>query len=571
MQDRVRPTTLVATALLLGILVLAGALRLQEPLKSPALAAEDPYTHVVFAKEIMERGAFGDSRQLGTTMYPPGLHALMVVLGPLTGFGVYEFARFAPVVFGLLAVLGTYLLATRLGGPVAGLVAAFVTAVMPEHVFRTNLMFPTALDLAIIPAWLLAFHLACHPGGRQNVAEPASRRAAIALFALMTPALAFTHPWAVPLFAAPAALYVALRAIRAGGGPTLAAKRMALPAALLVLACAFAMSSRWDESDTGFADFLSHLGPFAPLAKLDVPEPILFAILVGVMSLAAAPAIALASLASAGRLPRALRHVAAAALGVALVGFALYLGSARELPLHVSYRYMLGPVPVALALAGVAVAVLRPTPLGDLGLAVGAVLYPLTAIDFFNSPFWPERTVAYLSVGVALLAGAGVAGVTAKVTSAVRAPARRRMLAPAALAAAVLLVAGATLASPAPTYPWYRLYSDEHFAGFEHAIATVQGETDSRIFVQTWQPSLVLRAVGDPEDVWYSTEFFKDQAARDKQVGQVHGAVFVLVDKYTVKNADRGKADLGFLDHGFELVHETPDGELRLYRMEASS
>lgn len=570
-QDRVRPTLLVATVLLCGILAFAAVLRLEEPLRSPALAAEDPYTHVVFAKEIMDRGAFGDSRNLGTTMYPPGLHALMVVLGPWTGFGVYEFARFAPVAFGLLAVLGTYLLAARLGGALAGLVAAFAVAVMPEHVFRTNLMFPTALDLAIIPAWLLAFHLACHPGGKDGLADPAPRRGAIFLFAAMTPALAFTHPWVVPLFAAPAGVYVAMRVVRAGGGFLVAARRLALPAVLLVLACAFAMASRWDESDTGFADFMAHVGPLAPLANLQLPAPLLFILLMGILSLAAAPAVALAAALATLRAPRVLRIVLGAVAAIALVSGALFLGMARELPLHVDYRYMLGPVPVTLALAGLALALVRPTPLGDLGLALGLVLYPLTAINFFDSEFWPERTVVYLSVGVALLAGSAVGAGGTRLLRFARTPARRRALAPVGLAAALLLVAGATLAEPAPTYPWYRLYDDASFAGLQEAAERVGSEEGARVFVQTWQPALVVRALGDTDVVWFSPEFFKDGGAREKQIGQVEGPIYVVVDKHTLKNVDKGKASLGFLeDDRFEVVHETEDGKFRLYRMEAS-
>ena len=533
--------------LLASVVVFGTVLRLQDPLSTRALAAEDPWSHVVFTKEWAGQGYFADSFQMGTEMYPPGMHAWLAAFVPFTGIDLHEFARIAPAFFGALAVLGMFVLGQRLGGPVAGLAAAFATAVMPEHIFRTELLFPTAFDLALLPLWMLGFHMAIH----------GQRAAGIGLFALGVVPLAVMHPWVVPLFAVPLAFYAALRAFR-GAIPR---SELWTGAGLLVPSIAFAMAFRWDESDTGFADFLAHVPGFGWAATAQIPGPLLFmGLLVGLGTIAAA-IVWLAQVAPT--LPR----FAGIAFGVSLLALVPLL--TRNLPPDVNYLDMIGPVTIGLALAGFALAVVRPSALGDLAIVISLWLFPLTAVNLFDSPFWPQRTVAYLCVGVALLAGAALAQVPALAARLARTDGARARMGTVALVAVGLALAGSAVASPPDTYTWYRLYNDQDFEGFEHVGAILDKDPASRIFVYTWQPALLVKAVTEPEHVWYGSKSFQDGAARSTNIDNVDGRVYFLVDKHTTRAAEQGKANLGFLEGSkYHLVYESPGGGVKLYEVD---
>lgn len=552
MRRQVEPWLVAA---LLAFLVVWGiALRLADPLSTRALAAEDPYTHVVFTKEWLAQGYFGDSFHLGTQMYPPGMHAFLAVFVPLSGLSLYEFARIAPALLGGLAVLGMYVLGARLANPVAGLGAAFATAIMPEHIFRTELLFPTAFDLALLPLWLLGFHMMMTD----------ERVAGAILFAGASVPLAIMHPWLVPLFGTPLALYAALRALRARQPTRETGRALLLPIGLVVLATSFAVAFRWDDSDTGFADFLSHMPGLSGLASLEIPGPLVFLLVVPMLAALAALGVGATALAASWRIPRVVRVVVSVALGAALLASLVPLTGA--LPQDVDYDEMLGPIALVLALAGFALAFARPTPLGDLGVCVSAFLFPLTALDLFGSPYWPQRTVAYLAVGVALLAGNVLGQLYEAATRFVRTERARHVAGPAAIVALALVAAGAATASPVDTYEWYRLYEEPEFAGFEHVAQRLDADPSAKVFIYTWQPALLVKTLADPEHVWYSPKFYSDGAAREKLLGDVDGKAYVLVDRYTEEAAKKGKADLGFLRDGgeFRLVHD--DG-VKLYEV----
>lgn len=586
-------TSLVALGLL-GLVVAHGvSLRLKDPLSTASLGAEDPYTHVVFTKEAVDKGAFGDSFHLGTSMYPPGLHAFLGILVPLSGVSYHAFARFVPVVFGAIAIVGTYLLAARLAGRrvarpdgtsglaphhAAGLAAALVTAILPEHVFRTVLLFPTALDLALLPAFLLVFVFSfevARAEGRVLPRRPESW-AVHGLLLLFAVPLAFAHPWVVPLFLAPAGLFAALRVLREERQPGRTAHALAVPTGIAALATAFAMASRWDKSDTGFSDFLGHVPGLGWVAGLDLPGPLVFGLLVVLLGAAAGALVAVVALATRvrARLPAPVRFGVAA--GVLVLLLALLRPMTRDLPFEVSYQAMLGPAAILLALGGLAVALLRPSPLGDLGLGVSVLLFPMTALDLFGSPFWPQRTVAYLCVGVALLAGALVAfahdllqaGLTHLRGRSL--DARERPIAgPVLLVCAFLLAAGPVAAAPAPTYAWYRMYDDAQFEAFREVVDRVEEHPESRVIVHGWQPGLLVKALGDPASVYYSPDFFAhggDQK-RAEVLSNVQGPAYVLVDKHLLREVKDGAMSISFLG-GKKPVLQSSDGLLRLYCVE---
>lgn len=545
----------VASALVIGLLaatmVIGTALRLADPLSTRALGAEDPYTHVVLTKEWTQQGYFADSYDLGTELYPPGMHAFLGAFVPFTGVPLYEFARIAPVFFGALAILGMFVLAHKLGGPVAGLGAAFLTAIMPEHIFRTELMFPTALDLALLPVWLYAFVLVLEKS-----------RAGTVLFGLVGIPLAIMHPWLVPLFAVPLALFAVLRAFR-GGHPI---RSLAAPAALLVGVTAFAVAFRWDQSDTGFADFAARAPGLGAIAGMDLAAPMIFVAVAALLGALAACALGLLALLPRPRLPARARIVIGVVLAAGAVALVVLLAS-RPLPHEVSYKAMLGPLAIGLGLAGLALAFARPSALADLGLGVSAILLPLTAIDLFGSPYWPQRTVVYLSVGVALLGAAAVAEIARLPLHVPRLAASRATGAATILVLAVAAT-GAVAAEPVDTYSWYRLYDEEDFAGFERVAAILGQHPEARVFIYTWEPALLVRALAEGDPVWYSPKFFRDGASREKSLGLVHGPAYVLVDKNTREAEDRGKADLGFLDGSrYHETYATPSGSLILYEV----
>lgn len=557
----------VALALLAVVVAWGVWLRLEDPLSTEAIGAEDPYSHVVFTKESLEKGSFGDSFYLGTAMYPPGLHAFLGVLVSLSGVDFHELARFIPAAFGGLAIVGMYVLGARLANPSAGLAAATVTAVMPEHIFRTNLLFPTALDLALLPAFLLAFIYAWEYARRPRVNGRAQAWSVALLFLTLAIPMAFMHPWVVPLFLGPAAAFAALRSFRESLDARSAARSLLLPAGLAVAAIAFAMSFRWTESDTGFADFFAAIPGLSWLGVLDIPRPLLFLILVVVLGAFAAGAVALGGLAAGLRRRVPLTGRVLVAVGVAAGLLALLPLMTGNLPQDVSYHHMLGKAAIWLALGGLVVACVRPTPLGDMALAISVLLFPLTAINFFDSPFWPQRTVAYLSIGVALLAGALAGALHDAFVHHVGWRREHRLLAPAAVAVSFALLAGVVAANPAPTYDWYRLYNDEQFNAFRDTVSILEDDPSAKVVVRGWQAGLMIKALGDPEQVWYAPDYYTKDSKRDKVHESVHGTVYVLVDKYALREEQKGKIDLGFLA-GKKIVHQTPDGQYRLYLAE---
>lgn len=551
MQRQPIGQTVLVGILLASTIVLGIALRLEDPLRTQALGAEDPFSHLVFMKEWLKQGYFADAFHMGTEMYPPGMHAFVMAFVPYAGVEFYDFARIAPAVFGGLAILGMYVLASRLAGAVAGLGAAFITAIMPEHIFRSELFFPTTFDLALLPIWLLAFHFALE----------GERIAGSVLFLGASIPLAIMHPWLVPLFAAPLGLYAALRALRTDARP------FAPAVCLLALPVAFAMSFRWETSDTGFADFLGHLPGMAWLAQIEVRGILLFLILLVILGALAAVGAALVALASRIRLPRAARIVVSALAAAGLLLLVPLL--TRDPPRDVNYVHMLGVVALTLALAGAALAFVRPTTLGDLALSIVIFLLPLTALNIFDSPYWPQRTVAFLSVGIALLAGSTLGHVHGVIERFAPEGRARSIVAPAALVALALCVAGTSAATGGgSTYPWYRMYNDDQLVGFENAAWILGQHEGSRVFLYTWQPALLIKVYTDPEKVWYSPDFFRDAAERAEKIERVHGTAYVLVDKHTQRAADQGKADLAFLDEPrYEVVYESADGGILLYEV----
>ncbi len=568
-------TRILFPVLLVALVVLAVGLRLKDPLSSPAMGAEDPYTHVVFTKEHLARGYFDDARSLGTSLYPPGLHAFTGIMATVGGVSLYDFARFSPAFFGGLSVFGIGLLGRRFGGTIAGLSAASLLALMPEHIVRTNLFFPTMVDLAFLPAFFVLFVIAAE---REWGALP--------ILALLTLVLAYTHPWIVPILAAIAGLYVALRAIRGGslrgsetseataprGNISSIAKPLALPAGLLVVILAIGAVTRWDHGNTGFSSFLADAGPLAPLAKIDFPMPILFGVilLLGAVVANIGGTLLIGLAFAYGRAPPMVRLVVSGLIGI---GFAFAAWSiAQHPPKTVLFKQMLGPVAITLAYLGIVVAWWRPSALGDLASAAAIVLFPLAGIMLFDNVFdakhWPARAVVYLAIGVVLLGAVLVQEVGTLAIRALNARRRAAWVVPAATLVTLMLVTSAVAASPAKPKDWYRLYPDDQFAGFERIADILEADPKARIVVASWQPGLVLKALSDPNQVRYSPKFFNMTTTRDfvhNEAPSDH--IYVVVDRFLIKRMAKDTTiDLSFLNEDYLLIDQTSDQKFLLYK-----
>jgi hypothetical protein len=166
-----------------AVALLALALRLRDPLSSPIIGAEDPYAHMARTWDL-GRGQLDN--------YPPGLAMLMLpftMLGPAT---FYQVARFIPVLAGVSLAVGTFFLCRRWMHPAGAITAAALVAVMPETIRRTDVLFPTAVDLALLP-WLFLLVLLAVDG----------RRAAAIGAVVLAVVLLAVHPWVFALAAPP--------------------------------------------------------------------------------------------------------------------------------------------------------------------------------------------------------------------------------------------------------------------------------------------------------------------------------------------------------------------------------
>lgn len=179
--------------LLVAISILALAVRLKDPLSTPILGAEDPYLFMERTWNVVQGWDVWD--------YP--VDGFMWLMAPFALMGpdaFYWTARILPSFLGVVAVIGTFFLGREGVGSWGGLVAATMVALMPEHIVRTNLFFPTALDLAVLP-FLLLFALKAAEGARW----------AMAALPAVAAAFLFIHPWFVPLLLPPVGAFLVIR------------------------------------------------------------------------------------------------------------------------------------------------------------------------------------------------------------------------------------------------------------------------------------------------------------------------------------------------------------------------
>lgn len=431
--------------LLAALLLVAWIVRLREPLSSPILGAEDPFLHMAQTWDVLQ----GRGLPAG---YPPGFPILLAPFA-LLGPTVFAFvARWGPPLFGVAEVLGVFLLARRALGFAPALAAGLVAALMPENVFRSNLLFPTALDLALLPFVFLAV-LRASEGSRAHLVLAGG------LLAL----LLVTHPWVVALLVPTLALFtLALVAKRQRARAVPLAAATATGGVALVVALAF-LPGTWNPAPAFFA----HAGP-------------------RLVQLVANPA------------------------------------SIAPLPRFVNLPAMLTIPAMVLAAAGAVRALVVRSRFALLALLWTALLLPFVLVDWFDVWFLPHRTVAYLSVGVALLAGLAVEGLLAA------APVRSVRVGAAVLACGLVVLL--MLPSALAVDPWYRVVDRDDAAAWKALDAR-----DAPFVVTTsWQEASAYRAMTG-RDAVFNPQFFHDGATRDRDARD-HPGLVVVVDAHAKEN-----------------------------------
>jgi hypothetical protein len=161
-----------------------------------------------------------------------------MLLAPFAWMGTdafYWVARFLPPFFGVAAVAGTFMLGRHGLGPWGGLAAAAAIALMPEHIRRTNILFPTGLDLALLP-FVLLFALHAAEG----------HRAALLALPAAAAGMLFVHPWFVILLLPPVGTFLLVRYLQRSRNTRLRAPITAGVASTGVLGLFVLFNPVWD-------------------------------------------------------------------------------------------------------------------------------------------------------------------------------------------------------------------------------------------------------------------------------------------------------------------------------------
>jgi len=561
--------TLAAAAAVAAAVLLGVALRAADPLGNPVLAAEDPYTHLILVREHLADGRL-DPLHDGGTLYPPGLHGVLAAFAVLGGADLYPLMQFGPVLFGAIAMLGTAAVLGRYEGIVAAFVGVLAVAVMPEHIARTTLMAPTALDLALLP--LLVWSLLEVLQGRLAWLAAA---APVSLF------LVLAHPWVLAIVAgggfAALVLYVlfpwhAARHAR----PTLrgTSAAMALVAASLGLAAA----SRWRASGTGFAELGEPVLGTMTIVVIAVPLLLAFAAAHGLWRRARnlghdAP------VPITGPRSTDVQLVGAALLAVGLAVTA-WLATQGGLPKGVDPAVFLGVPILGIAVLGLLALPRIGSPVVHAAAGLFFATLPLVVFNPLGNPLWPERSVVFLGFAAVLVVGAATArfaeGAGALMelrarSRAARKPTKgtaRRAIAPGAVAALFVVAStGAALvaATPGPLHGgWYRYYDACEFAALKAVGEEANAADGSLVVAGSWEAGLVVSTFATREkDVWFKSDVFQSEAEASDftawRSGEP-GPTFVVLERYLPKESPH--SDLGFLHRApYQLDHTSCAGD----------
>ncbi len=587
-----------------------------------SLPAEDPFTHVVFVREYLANGFFTNSWHSPGNVYPPGLAAAHGAFVASTGASSYDVARWAPLLLGVLSIAAVFLLLDRHAGLVAAAVGGILLATAPEHVLRRSFFTPTVLDLVLVPTILFAM-----------IGAARGERAWYAVLGLSSLAIAVAHPWALILVNAGAIAFLGARLIlgasrhrnvadaagiagiltvagaftaiflrHRGGVPTtfdLNHAAVLLAVALLGMTV-IAMTTTWlsRAPRAGAAVrvllFLAAvaIGAFAvrtltahvtPFPQNPTSRDIVRGAYFTTLALGGGFLAFLALAAARARLPTLPGPRVMSAAGVATLmasaaatmALFLWVKGITAAPLfQVNYEGMFRLPLLVAAFVGIAFLIPRRSDVGLAAAGLAGATVPFTLVELTDSWFIPHRTVIYVTVAAALLAGFAAREIHRIVAILADRLTRSRHPRQVVLASAVaLLVATPVAAMPNldHTYEWYYLFDETEFAALEIAA---DGQGGGAIVTTGWQSSLVVKSMaGDPWRVFQSPAYFLDEDARAKTQRDWTPVSYVIVDAHGIRKLEEdGWATTGpdsvlaFLDNdGYELVRHAEG--VRVYRV----
>ena len=155
----------VVLSLVVLVLLAGFGLRLAAALSPPAEVGNDAEAYMMIARALYEDGRYGSPAQASPTDWSPGAPLLYGAVYYVVG-GVRPGAVLLLLaVLGLATMIFVYLIARRLGGPVAGLCAVVLAATYPSFVENTQRMLAEPLAMFLLTGTVLAF-LWASDGGR---------------------------------------------------------------------------------------------------------------------------------------------------------------------------------------------------------------------------------------------------------------------------------------------------------------------------------------------------------------------------------------------------------------------
>jgi 4-amino-4-deoxy-L-arabinose transferase-like glycosyltransferase len=147
----------VVLGLLIAVMAIGFAFRVQAALTPPADPGNDAAAYMAIAKGLYTEGHYGGPSQSSPNDWSPGAPLLYSAVYFLTGGVHVKAALLLVALLGTATILLTYLLARRLAGPWAGLAAAALAATYPAFIENTGRMLAEPVALFWLPAAMLAF------------------------------------------------------------------------------------------------------------------------------------------------------------------------------------------------------------------------------------------------------------------------------------------------------------------------------------------------------------------------------------------------------------------------------
>ena len=147
-----RTLTILAVILLIG-----GALRLEQVVNPNTDPGDDAYAYMDLARSLYEDQSYGSAGFGDPTDWSPGAPLLYAASYYATLGARDGTARLVEALFGIAGIFLIYLLGRRLAGPTAGLIGAGAAAVYPPFISSTGAVLSEPPAFFFLPAAMLAF------------------------------------------------------------------------------------------------------------------------------------------------------------------------------------------------------------------------------------------------------------------------------------------------------------------------------------------------------------------------------------------------------------------------------